>query len=76
LSARGRAGAEPINLANAIAEGLIEYIPMPDALNGKYQSFTEADMRSLREQGYSAPFHTVEEGVSRYMDFLEPIQKN
>ena len=51
-------------------KGEIEYIPFPDNLKGRYQSFTEADMTQLRDVGYDAPFNTVEEGVSQYMAWL------
>ncbi|MBW1677174.1 MAG: ADP-glyceromanno-heptose 6-epimerase [Deltaproteobacteria bacterium] len=47
--------------------GEIEYIPFPEHLKGRYQSFTEADISALRETGYAAPFKSVEEGVRRYM---------
>ncbi len=50
--------------------GAIEYIPFPEHLKGRYQSFTEADMNALRQAGYTAPFATVEEGVRRYLDWL------
>lgn len=50
--------------------GMIEYISFPEALRGKYQSFTEADSTALREAGYRSPFLTVEEGVGRYVDIL------
>ena len=50
--------------------GMIEYIAFPEALRGKYQSFTEADNAALREAGYRAPFLTVEEGVARYVGVL------
>lgn len=50
--------------------GDIEYIPFPDHLKGHYQSFTEADIKPLREAGYQAPFLTVADGVSRYLDHL------
>jgi ADP-L-glycero-D-manno-heptose 6-epimerase len=53
------------------AEGLIEYIPFPDALKGKYQSFTEADLSRLRGAGYPHDFRTVEEGVATYVRELE-----
>jgi len=49
---------------------MIEYIAFPDALKGKYQSFTEADNTSLRGAGYTAPFLSVEEGVARYCEQL------
>jgi ADP-L-glycero-D-manno-heptose 6-epimerase len=51
--------------------GEIEYIPFPDHLRGRYQSFTEADITHLRTLGYDRPFRTVEEGVPRYMDWLQ-----
>ena len=51
-------------------KGEIEYIPFPDHLKGRYQSFTEADIAALRNVGYDAPFKTVEEGVQDYMEWL------
>jgi len=59
-----------LDLAALRQEGTIEYIPFPDALKGKYQSFTEADLTALRKTGYDAPFLTVEEGVGRYVSQL------
>ncbi len=50
--------------------GEIEYIPFPEHLKGRYQSFTEADMSALRAAGYTADFANVEEGVRRYLDWL------
>lgn len=47
--------------------GLIEYIPFPDDLRGRYQSFTQADMTSLHEIGYHESFKTVQTGVSLYL---------
>ena len=52
------------------AQSLIEYIAFPEALKGKYQSFTEADLTNLRSVGYAEPFLTVEAGVSRYIPWL------
>ncbi|TDX99573.1 ADP-glyceromanno-heptose 6-epimerase [Thiohalophilus thiocyanatoxydans] len=51
-------------------KGEIEYIPFPEHLKGRYQSFTEADITALREAGYAAPFKTVEQGVTDYMRWL------
>ncbi|MHA4812089.1 ADP-glyceromanno-heptose 6-epimerase [Flavitalea flava] len=45
----------------------IEYIDMPLDIRDKYQYFTEANMQKLREAGYSAPFHSLEEGVDDYV---------
>lgn len=51
-------------------KGHIEYIPFPEHLKGRYQSFTEADITRLREAGYTKPFKTVEEGVKLYLDAI------
>jgi ADP-L-glycero-D-manno-heptose 6-epimerase len=57
-------------LAELVAQGIIEYIPFPDALKGKYQSFTEADLSQLRHIGYQEKFASVEEGVAEYVKWL------
>jgi ADP-L-glycero-D-manno-heptose 6-epimerase len=54
-----------------VARGLIEYIPFPPQLVGKYQSFTEADLTRLRNAGYTAQFMTVEEGAAAYVKALQ-----
>jgi len=59
-------GEQPVALDDARRQGLIEYAPFPDALKGKYQNFTQADVGALRRSGYAAPFLTVEEGVGSY----------
>ncbi len=46
-----------------LGRGRIEYVPFPDSLRGKYQSFTEAKIDRLRGAGYEAPMTTLEEGV-------------
>ncbi len=51
-------------------QGELEYIPFPDHLKGRYQSYTEADMSALRAAGYDAPFMTVEQGVAAYLQWL------
>ena len=48
------------------AQKLIDYAPFPDALRGKYQHYTQADIGMLRRAGYDAPFLSVEDGVGRY----------
>ncbi|CAN7444317.1 ADP-glyceromanno-heptose 6-epimerase [Caballeronia sp. LjRoot29] len=69
-SLRAINGEAPLSLAELVQRGLIEYIPFPDALRGKYQCFTQADQSKLREAGYDAPFLTVQEGVDRYVRWL------
>ena len=51
-------------------QGVIEYIPFPESLKGAYQSYTQADIDSLRQAGYSKEFLTVQQGVSRYLAWL------
>lgn len=60
----------PLTLAEQVERGLIEYVSFPDALRGKYQCFTQADLTRLRAAGYDAPFLTVQEGVDRYVRWL------
>jgi len=58
-------------LHDIVAKGLIEYVPFPPELAGKYQSFTEADMSKLRAAGYPGEFKTVEQGVAAYVKDLQ-----
>jgi len=67
---RALAGQEALPLEQLLAQGLIEYIPFPEALKGKYQSFTQADPTKLRAAGYDVPFATVEDGVAQYVQWL------
>jgi len=61
---------KPASLAQAQAQGLIEYIPFPDALRGKYQCFTQADLSALRGAGCDHVFADVQTGVAQYMQAL------
>ena len=63
-------GEAALSLAQMQADGLIEYIPFPQDLAGKYQSFTQADLTALRAAGYAAKFLTVDQGVTRYCEAL------
>ena len=67
---RRHANEAPLALADMQRQGVIEYIPFPPELAGKYQSYTQADISTLRGAGYTAPLLTVEEGVARYIDTL------
>ncbi len=69
-TARGEAA---LTLAELSGRGVIEYIAFPEALRGKYQSYTEADVSLLRQAGYAEAFASVEEGVGQYVrDRLKP----
>lgn len=71
VNACGKARAEsPLTLTAMRERGVIQYIPFPEDLRGRYQSYTQAEISALRAAGYSAPFLTVEQGVARYIQKL------
>jgi ADP-L-glycero-D-manno-heptose 6-epimerase len=70
---RAAEGQSALALAELTAQGLIEYIAFPEALKGKYQSYTQADLDNLRAAGYAAEFATVAQGVARYVENLFKI---
>jgi ADP-L-glycero-D-manno-heptose 6-epimerase len=50
----------------------IRFIDMPEDIREKYQYFTEANMKKLRDAGYSEPFYSLEKGVEDYVQgYLE-----
>jgi ADP-L-glycero-D-manno-heptose 6-epimerase len=65
------------DLAKAVFTALgkapnIQYVETPEAIRAKYQYFTEAKMTRLRDAGYSKPFTSLEDGITRYVrDFLD-----
>jgi ADP-L-glycero-D-manno-heptose 6-epimerase len=61
-------GEAALTLEQMHQQQLIRYIPFPDALRGKYQSYTQADISALRDIGYSEQFLTVENGTTRYVN--------
>ena len=54
-----------------VQKSLIEYIPFPPALVGKYQSYTQAELTHLRATGYNGAFRPVEQGVAAYVAELQ-----
>ncbi|HYD74677.1 ADP-glyceromanno-heptose 6-epimerase [Ramlibacter sp.] len=60
--------------ATAADLGLLDYVPFPDALRGKYQCYTQADLSALREAGCDHAFADVQTGVARYMAELSGQQ--
>ena len=71
----GTGSAQTFNdVANAVlawhGEGELEYIPFPEHLIGRYQSYTEADISALRSAGYTNEFRTVEQGTREYLDLI------
>jgi ADP-L-glycero-D-manno-heptose 6-epimerase len=45
----------------------IVYVDTPAEIRDKYQYFTQAEMARLRDAGYEAPFLSLEEGVTNYV---------
>ena len=59
-----------VDLAHAVCDAAgraraVEFMDMPAALYGQYQSFTQARMDRLRAQGYDRPFTSLEDGIAR-----------
>ena len=71
----GTGRAQTFNdVANAVLKhygrGEIEYIPFPDSLRGKYQSYTQSDATNLQAAGYDKPFMSVADAVAEYCSIL------
>lgn len=69
-SLREAEGKSAFGLEEAVAAGEIEYIPFPEALKGKYQAYTQADLTKLRSAGCDVSFRSVQEGTRAYMHEL------
>lgn len=67
---RAEQGETALPLAELVGRELIRYIPFPDDLKGRYQSFTQADVTALRGAGFTAPMRDVTTGVSEYIHTL------
>ncbi|MFZ0677304.1 ADP-glyceromanno-heptose 6-epimerase [Candidatus Binatus sp.] len=51
-----------------LGAGAVDYVPFPESLVGKYQSFTQADLSELRNSGYTESFSTLEDGIADSVD--------
>lgn len=63
---RAARGEAALSLQEMHAQGIVTYVPFPEALKGKYQSYTQADISALRGAGYDRPFADVSTGVGKY----------
>ncbi len=52
-------------------KAVLDFIPFPSHLQGKYQTYTQADLTDLRGSGYQAPFTSLESGVTQYYQALK-----
>jgi ADP-L-glycero-D-manno-heptose 6-epimerase len=59
-----------LTLLQAVDQQLLTYVPFPDALVGKYQCHTQADLSALRAAGCDHSFSSVQQGVSAYIRHL------
>lgn len=69
-ASRALRGEPALPLAELVRHGLVEYVPFPEALVGKYQCFTQADLARLRASGCTHAFADVASGVERYVRWL------
>lgn len=67
---RSLQGEAALPLADIAQQGLIEFVPFPDALRGKYQCYTQADLTRLRAVGCDHRFADVQTGVTKYVQWL------
>jgi len=63
-------GQAALSLDQLSEQGFLEYVPFPDALRGKYQCYTQADLSSLRSTGCTHQFADVQTGVTSYIHWL------
>ncbi len=63
-------GETALPLQSIAEQGLVEYVPFPDALRGKYQCYTQADLTALRSTGCDHAFVDVQTGVGKYVQWL------
>ena len=59
------------NMISVLEKGHLEYIDFPDGLKEQYQAYTQADMSNLINSGYEDDFLSLEEGVDKYVRWLE-----
>ncbi len=62
-----------MDLTTSVFESLkltpdISFIDCPVDLRGRYQYFTEAEIKKLRDIGYTKPFTELEQGVDQYVN--------
>lgn len=60
-------GREEISLEDAVKLREIAYVEFPEALKGKYQAYTQANLDKLRKAGCDVSFRSVQEGTRDYV---------
>lgn len=69
-SVREKQGDKALTLDQMLSKEIVIYRPFPEGLESRYQSFTEADLHSLKASGCELDFRDVESGIKAYVDFL------
>ena len=67
---RARRGEAALGLDELVGRGMVEYIAFPEALVGKYQCRTEADLARFRATGCNHVFADVGSGIREYEQWL------
>jgi ADP-L-glycero-D-manno-heptose 6-epimerase len=67
---RASRGETALSLDAMVQQGLLEYIGFPEALRGKYQCYTQADLTALRATGCNHAFVDVQTGVAQYVQWM------
>lgn len=66
---RARSFNDVANIVIArLGAGAIDYVPVPQNMADKYQSFTQADLSGLRDAGYTENFSSLEDGIAQSID--------
>jgi ADP-L-glycero-D-manno-heptose 6-epimerase len=55
--------------------GKIKYIDFPEIYKKKYQTYTKANLLKLRNCGYKKSFTTLQEGIKKYIRYLNEHYK-
>ncbi len=64
---RAARGETSLDLATMRKTGILTYFEMPASIQGRYQPYTRADIRRLRDAGYRTNFAPVRRGVADYV---------
>jgi ADP-L-glycero-D-manno-heptose 6-epimerase len=70
-----------VDLAKALFSAIgtapnIEWMDTPEKFRNGYQYFTQADMGKMKRAGYNEPFLSIEEGVAKYVKWLQANKGN
>ena len=57
-----------------MGSGKIEYIDFPESLRGKYQFFTQANLKPLRDSGFTEQFTNLEHGLAQYVNYIRALK--